>query len=98
MTVTVNLPSDVEGVIRETARRNGQTTEETITQALQTLFAPEVPDEADQERRRGILADILARAQTSEPEPPDSPNRTAALEDPVTQMVVEKFRRQGFKL
>jgi hypothetical protein len=98
MTVTLTLPPAVESAIQEAARQQGQTPEEAITQALHTLFAPGAPDDADQRRRREVLAGILARAQALEPEPPDSPARRAAQEDSVGEMVVEKFRRQGFHL
>jgi len=98
MTVTLTLPLAVESAIQEAARRQGQTPEEAITQALHTLFAPEILDDDDQQQRREVLASVLARAQALEPEPPDSPVRRAAQEDPVNQMVADKFRRQGFHL
>ena len=53
---------------------------------------------ADQERRRAILVGLIARAQALVPDPPDSPTRKACRESPIDEIIVEKFRRQGFNL
>lgn len=98
MTITLTLAPAVESAIQKAAQRQGQTPEEAIAQALNALFVPETPDSADQQRRHGVLADVLARAQAIQPEPPNSPARLAAQEDPVNQIIAEKFGRQGFHL
>jgi hypothetical protein len=53
---------------------------------------------ADQERRKAIFADLIAKAQALVPDPPDSPTRKACRESPIDEILVEKFRRQGFNL
>jgi hypothetical protein len=53
---------------------------------------------ADQERRRAVLAGLFAKAQALVPDPPDSPTRKACRASSVDEVIVEKFRRQGFHL
>lgn len=53
---------------------------------------------ADQERRKAILAGLIAAAQARVPDAPDSPTRKACRESPLDEIIVEKFRRQGFNL
>jgi len=66
------------------------------TQATDTM----TPEEwvADQERRKVILAGLIAKAQALVPDAPDSPTRRACRESPLDEIIVEKFRRQGFNL
>lgn len=54
--------------------------------------------EADQQRRRTILAGLIAEAQARILDRLDSPTRRACRESPIDEIIVEKFRRQGFNL
>ena len=54
--------------------------------------------EADQQRRKVILAGLIAKAQALVPDPPDSPTRKACRESPLDDILVEKSRCQGFNL
>lgn len=65
-------------------------------QAAETM----TPEEwaADQERRKAILAGLIAKAQARVPGPADSPARQAYRDSPIDEIIVEKFRRQGFNL
>lgn len=44
MTLTLELPSEPEGVLREEARRQGTTPERLAVDGLRRLFAPKTPD------------------------------------------------------
>ena len=53
---------------------------------------------ADQERRKAVLAVLIAEAQARVPGPADSAARQAYRDSPIDGIIVEKFRRQGFNL
>lgn len=53
---------------------------------------------ADQERRKALLAVLIAEAQGRVPGPADSAARQAYRDSPIDEIIVEKFRRQGFNL
>ncbi len=54
--------------------------------------------EADQKRQKAILAGLIAEAQARIPGPLDSPARQSYRNSPIDEIIVEKFRRQGFDL
>ncbi len=91
MTITLDLPPDVEGVLTQEAQRQGTTPESLILEDLRRLY-PAGMDE-DQRRRHDILGEIIARAQTMTPRPTASEK-----DDPVGDAIVDKYRRQGFHL
>ncbi len=82
------LPQATKRTRRRTRVRSAEATE-TMT-----------PEEwaADQERRKAILAGLIARAQAHVPGPADAPARQAYRASPIDEVIVEKFRRQGFNL
>ena len=53
---------------------------------------------ADQQRRKAILAGLIAKAQAHVPDPADSPARKAYRESPIDEIIVDKSHRQGFNL
>lgn len=53
---------------------------------------------ADQERRKAVLAGLIAKAQARVPDSSDSPTRKACRESPLDEIIAAKFRRQGFNL
>ncbi len=91
MTITLDLPPEVEGMLTQEARRQGMTPEGLILEDLRRLY-PAVMDE-DQKRRHDILGEIIARAQAMTPYPAASEE-----DDPVGEAIVDKYRRQGFHL
>lgn len=54
--------------------------------------------EADQQRRKAILAGLIAKAQAYVPDPANAAARQAYRDSPLDEIIVEKFRRQGFNL
>lgn len=54
--------------------------------------------EADQLRRKVILAGLIAKAQAHVRGPADSAARQTYRDSPLDEIIVEKFRRQGFNL
>jgi len=111
MTLTLVLPPQVEKALAEDARRQGMTPEQFVSSDLLQRYAPAGEEdaegdaahaqaewEADQRRRHEAAAASIAEAQTLVREPADSPTRRACRESPIDEIIVEKFRRQGFNL
>jgi len=96
MTLTLELPPEVEGALAEEAERTGVTPEEIIADDLRQKYAAWY--EADQQRRRAVLAGLIAKAQARVPGLEDSKARQAYRDSPIDEIIVEKFRRQGFNL
>jgi predicted transcriptional regulator len=109
MTLTLELPPDMERALAEEAQRRGTTPERVALENLRRLYPAEDAEaqaveraeaerEADQRRRQAVLAALVAKAQARTPGPEDSPTRNAYRESPIDEAIVEKFRRQGFNL
>ncbi len=97
-----DLMSQMQALAKQVARLQRTTKRIRRRPRVRSAEATETmtPEEwaADQERRRAILVGLIARAQALVPDPPDSPTRKACRESPIDEIIVEKFRRQGFNL
>ncbi len=89
-------------IARSIPKRPGRATVPGFSESVSEAQAvPEMtPEEwaADQERRKVILAGLIAKAQARVPGPANSPARQAYRDSPIDKIIVEKFRRQGFNL
>lgn len=52
----------------------------------------------DQERRKTVLASLIAEGQACVPGPADSPAGQAYRDSPIDEIIVDKSHRQGFNL
>ena len=68
---TITLPPEIEGPLREEARRRGTSPELLALDALRVRFAPPVTPSPDQ-RPEPTLADFPWRSPVGAPAPPSS--------------------------
>ena len=96
MTLTLELPPEIEGALAEEAQRQGTTPEQIVLDDLRQRYAEDYA--ADQQRRHIILAGLIAKAQERVPGQRSSSTRQSYRDSPIDEIIVEKFRRQDFNL
>ncbi len=102
MTLTLDLPGDVQDALTQAALEQAVTPEEAALDALRRAYGPapteEQNDEGDQQAHQAAFAAILDKAEKLVPDPPHSPVHNEAGESAFGEIVKAKFRRQGFNL
>ena len=92
------ISEQVSGLQRAAKRMSRRPYARTLTAQNSMAKMTSEEWEADQQRQKVIFADLIAEAQARVPGPLDSPTRQSYRNSPIDEIIVEKFRRQGFNL
>ncbi len=111
MTLILELPAEVEDALAQEARRRGTTPEGLALDDLRRLYVHETPaagieTSADEEERQATLRETLMNMLASYEQsdvretlsPADEAAREAYRNNPVAEIIAEKYRRQGFNV
>ena len=97
--MTLILAPETEARLRAAAAQEGLAPEEVIDVLLQQSLDADVPAaDAEQERLQGVFECFYAKALALKPEPAIENLDRAPEEVQVGEIIVEKYRKQGFNL
>ncbi len=105
--MTLTLAPETEAQLQALAARRNEAPEAVVDAAIKTLLreepvqdAPaEEADESEQKRMRDLLASVQAQARLLPPVPPEQRAAGASPEEQAfSEIVAEKFRKQGFNV
>ena len=101
---STELLAQMEAVADQVARLRRAAKRMSRRPRVQTVSAQAVDQmtqeewEADQQHKKAIFAGLIAKAQAHVHGPVDSAARQAYRDSPLDEIIVEKFRQQGFNL
>ena len=108
MTILLDLPPEMEGALMQEARRRGMTLEGLALDELRRLVPVPMPEkqaDAEEVRQKALRETMMKTLASFEGEdiretlsPADESSGKAHRNNPVAEIVAEKFQRQGFNV